>query len=155
MNAMTRRRRTSALLWSWSLQTAVVLALFAAGWQIFCADGLGSIFAPLGLKAALLVFAASSAHWMLCGWIKVAEGPFLYAEYGGVENRLRRIRFRDRPDWELREPLPVRLEFDLKPSCLVQVSVWENFLGRNRIMWSAVDMYTGRNVFPDEPDHDV
>ncbi len=152
MDPAIAKRRRSALLWSWSWQTAFIMAFFALAWSVFDDAGPRGLLTPFGLKLGLLLFAASSAFWMLFGWIKVAEGPFLYAEYGGVENRLRRIRFRDRPDWELRDPLPIRLEFGLKPGCLVRVSVWENFMGRNRIMWSAVNLYTGENVGPDDPD---
>jgi len=102
------------------------------------------------LQFVLMFFAAYTAGWMVLGNVTLIEGQFLFAEYGGTGNRLRRLHFRDGRVWTFSEPLNIRLWSGPKPGCLLDVAVCENFLGRVSILYRMVNCYNGENEWFDD-----
>ncbi len=137
-----------AMLGSYASGLLFVLILFALACFLVEQGRLEELLAVRYLHLALLTVVAYSAYWMRFGWVRMVEGEYLHAEYGGTGNLLQRIIFRDRQPWQLSQPLPLPLDLRRKDGCVLYVSVWENFLGRNRVMFRMINMYTGENADP-------
>jgi len=148
MDSRIRRAKDMALFRSWLIRTLIMLGFFAAACFMAEEGRFENLFTVRYLQLTSLAVVGHSAFWMLFGWIRVVEGEYLHAEYGGVGNRLQRIIFRNRPSWTLTEPLNLPLEFKSRNGCILYVSVWENFLGRNKIMYRMINLYTGENASP-------
>jgi len=141
--------KSRAMLASWLGGLAFILSLFAVGCFVFEFGKADHSSLPFLLRLGALIALGYSAYWMRFGWVRMVEGAYLHAEYGGTGNLLQRIIFRNREPWELSQPLPLPLNFKSnRDGCVLYVSVWENFLGANKIMCRMINMYTGENVCP-------
>ncbi len=145
-----RDQRPGALIMfkSWISGSVFVLILFALACFLVEAGRAENLLSVRYLHVALLAIAGYSAWWMRFGWVRMVEGEYLHAEYGGTGNLLQRIIFRNRQPWQLSAPLPLALNFRDRNGCVLYVSVWENFLGANKIMFRMINMYTGENADP-------
>ena len=123
------RIRFRAALASWFLSFAVVMTLYVLAVFAVEMGHFERMADPQYLRLGLVVVSGHALIWSWRGWFMVIEGEFRHAEYGGTENHLRRILFRDGRVWELSQPLNIR--FNAKIGAMVRVD--ENFLGANRI----------------------
>ncbi len=150
MGARPPRSRTAAFFFSWL--SHVIGALCLVGVICVVTTGNEEIGFLSLARWFLLGVTLGTAYWMAAAWILVVEGPLRHAEYGGTENRLKRLVFEDRPAWQLKQPLPILVSSGRRPGFCVLVSVWEDFLGHNKIMYRVVNCYTGESVQPENED---
>lgn len=148
MDTRIVRSKRLSLVCSWLRGLAAVLALSALA---FAAYEMGRFerlldWRYLQLTSAFILL--YSVIWMFAGWVRVAEGQFRLAEYGGCGNHLRRIHFGDGKKWQLTRPLALPLEFRPPPHCVVILLVEENFFGWNRIRFRFFSLRYGRDVCP-------
>jgi len=149
MREVAKQDRSAAFFVSWLSRAALGACVMGIA-HLMVVSYTGSQLDNL-YRWILLGAIIGTVYWMSRSWVLVIEGRVRHAEYGGTENRLQRLHFHDRKGyWELKKPLPVVLDNLEPPGCMTFVSVWEDFLGDNRIMFRTVNMYTGENVVPDD-----
>ena len=134
------------LLGSWSFGAVCMLAVLLSAGLIMEIRQETELLGSSCLWLTALATCTYTILWMSFGWVKVVEGDYLYAEYGGAENRLQRLVFRDRAAWQFDRPLDLVFDLETRPGYASFVSVWENFHGRNRLMYRLVDLRTGKQV---------
>lgn len=137
-----------ALFFSWFGGLVVVMAVAAVALYVFNVAGLADGLSRLHLQVAALLALGYTVVWIFTGWIRVAEGTFRLAEYGGRGNGLQRIHFGDGETWRPTEPVHIPLEFNPPAHCIVILLVEENFLGWTRFRFRYFSLRYGRDVPP-------
>ncbi|MFA6604317.1 MAG: hypothetical protein WCT10_05830 [Patescibacteria group bacterium] len=145
-----RPDKTRAMFISWLDGLLCLTLLSAFVYLIFFFRFAEKPAAVLCLQLAAIIVLGYSIWWMLFADVRLVEGEFLFAEYGGVGNRLLRLRFRDGLVWEFSEPPDIPLRLEPKDGCRLYVSVYENFFGRVSIRYCMINCYSGENEWLDD-----